>query len=113
MSSPDVPPNPDNPPRKRRRSRRRPAPEGTVTIIDRLLLRPRLMSLDGEETLLPTIDVIVLQLLRKELEGSHRARRALLKYQEFAKRGNKRSLEIRFADSDYTRKSRPSGGEDG
>jgi len=88
-------------------------PEGTVAIIDRLLLRLRTTSLDGEDTLMPTIDLIILQLLKKEMAGDHRARKVLLKYQEFAKRGIKRGLEIRFADRGYTRKSRPSGDRDG
>lgn len=76
-------------------------------------MRPRLMTLDGEETLLPTIKVIVLQLLKESMAGNHRARRVLLKYQEFAKRGTRRGLEIRFADNDYMRKPPPSGGENG
>jgi hypothetical protein len=84
-----------------RRKSRAGLPESTVAIIDRLLLRPRSMSFNGEKSMVPTIDVIVLQLLRQEMSGSHRARKALLKYQEFANRGTRRGLEIRFAKSDH------------
>jgi hypothetical protein len=59
------------------------------------------MSLNGETTQLTTIEVIILQLLQKEMAGSNRARNALLKYEEFASRTTDRGLEIRFADSDY------------
>jgi hypothetical protein len=116
---PDVPPGelplkPRDPPRRRRRSRRRRAPESTIAIIDHLLMRQRSMSLNGEPTQLPTIDVIILQLLQKEMAGSLRARNALLKYEEFANRRSERKLEVRFAEGDYTRSVvSGAGGENG
>jgi len=71
------------------------------------------MSLNGEPTQLPTIDLIILQLLQKEMAGSLRARSALLKYEEFANRRSERKLEVRFAESDYTRSAVPEEGKNG
>jgi hypothetical protein len=93
--------NPDAPAagRKPRRARRR---DSTIEIIEQLLLCPRSISLNGEPTQLPTINVIILQLMQKEMAGSLRAGNALLKYEEFATRRTERKLEIYFAGNDYT-----------
>lgn len=77
------------------------APEDAASILERLLLHPRATNLNGEATQLSTLKVILLQLLQKEMAGSRRARNALLKYREFANRGTKRELEIRFAENGY------------
>lgn len=88
------------------RSGRRKLPENAAVILDRLLLRSREMRLNGEKTQLPTINVVLLQLLQKEMAGDRRARHVLLKYREFAGRGAAQKLELRFADKNYA--SQPS-----
>ena len=117
MSPPD-PPMPSRsakPVRKRRRSRQHGVTETTLTLLDQLLLRPRSMSLNGEKMQMPTIKVILMQLLQKEMAGSRRARNVLLKYREFASRTDAQKFEIHFAESETARATSEigSGGENG
>jgi Family of unknown function (DUF5681) len=77
--------------------------ESTVAIIDRLLLTPVQISLNGETKKASALEAIVFQLLQKAMSGRGRAIRALLKYQEFANRNLERKLELTFVESDYTR----------
>ena len=101
-----TPANPKTPTKagKRARARRRPrasrAPESTLDLLDRLLLIPRPMTLNGEKMKLPTIKVILLQLLQKEMAGNRRARSTLLKYREFAGQTNAQKFELRFIKSE-------------
>jgi hypothetical protein len=88
-------------PDKPHKPRRRKASESTIEILERLLLRPRSMTLNREKTLMPTIQVILMHLLQKDMAGSRRARNVLLKYREFANRGADRKLDVRFADNSY------------
>lgn len=88
----------DSRPRGRKAKR-----ESTLAIIDRLLLAPIRTSLNGKETRITVLEAIIYQLLQKEIAGDTRASRALLKYEELAKRGANQRLEIEFVDSDYTR----------
>lgn len=117
MSPPDpeIPPKPDKAVRKRRRPRPHEVSETTLTLLDQLLLRPRSMSLNGEKMQLPTIKVLLMQLLQKEMAGSRRARNVLLKYREFAGRTDAQTFEIRFAESETARATAEieSGGENG
>jgi hypothetical protein len=104
--SPDdtsTPPTSGKPVRKRRSPSGPGVTATTLTLLDQLLLRPRSMSLNGEKMQLPTIKVILLQLLQKEMAGSRRARSVLLKYREFAGRTDAQKFEIRFADSETAR----------
>ena len=73
------------------------------------------MSLNGEKMQLPTIKVILMQLLQKEMAGSRRARNVLLKYREFSGRADAQKFEIRFAESETARATAEieSGGENG
>ena len=81
---------------------------------DRLVRDTEIISLLGEPTQLPTIDVIILQLTQKEMAGSLRAGNALLRYEEFAIRRSESKLEVRFAESDYTRSIvKKDGGDNG
>jgi hypothetical protein len=73
-----------------------------TAIIDRLLLNPVTITFNGQQRVVTAIEAIVLQLLRKAMEGDARARRLLLKYQRFARQSAKTRLEIKFLDSDYT-----------
>jgi hypothetical protein len=89
----------------KRRGSRRPGKnrEGTVAIIDRLLLRPFAITLNGQPQQVTTVEAIILQLLEKGISGNNRAWQVLLKYQEFARRRTKRDLQLKFVDNDYTR----------
>ena len=78
-------------------------PENMIAVIDRLLFNPVTITFNGKQTVVTAIEAIVLQLLRKAMEGEAGARRVLLKYQGFARQSAKTPLEVRFLDSDYTR----------
>jgi hypothetical protein len=77
--------------------------ESTVAIIDRLLLAPVKIVLNGEPRKVSALEAIVFQLLQKAMSGKGRAYRALLKYQEFASLNLEKRLELTFVDSEYTR----------
>jgi len=77
--------------------------EGTVAIVDRLLLRPFAITMNGQPQQVATVEAIILQLLEKGIAGSNRAWQVLLKYQEFARRRTKKELELKFVDNEYTR----------
>ena len=68
---------------KKGRLRNKQTPKDTIAIIDHLLEQPCAHGLDGERVCLPTLEVIVLQLLQQEMKGSSRARQILLQYQQF------------------------------
>ncbi|MBN8966509.1 MAG: hypothetical protein J0H89_14330 [Rhizobiales bacterium] len=85
------------------RHRKRARTESVLVTIDRLLLRPIQLSLNGETRKQPALAAIVLQLLRKALSGNIRAYRVLIKYQQFASQNKETKLELTFLDSDYTR----------
>ncbi len=76
--------------------------EGTLEIIERLLTRQVSLSVSGEPKQVSAAEAIVLQLVQKTLSSNRRACRALLKYQEFAKRRGDPSSELQFVESDYT-----------
>jgi hypothetical protein len=83
---------------------RRPnAPESTLALIDRLLVAPVPITLNGETKKVPAIEAIVLQLMQKEMAGNPQAARTLLKYREFANQNADKRLEVIFVESDYTR----------
>ena len=92
----------------RRRARRgklhrgQSGPENMIAVIDRLLFNPVTITFNGKQTVVTAIEAIVLQLLRKAMEGEAGARRVLLKYQGFARQSAKNRLEITFLDSGYT-----------
>jgi hypothetical protein len=84
--------------------RRKPKPaESTVAVIDRLLLAPTKIILNGESRKVSALEAIVFQLLQKAMSGNGRAHRALLKYQKFASLNLEKRLELTFVDSEYTR----------
>jgi hypothetical protein len=87
---------------RRRRVRRR-HQQGTVSIIDSLLLRPSSITLNGQAQKVPTIEAILLQLLEKAVSGNGRAWQVLVRYQDFARRRMKKELQLTFLDSEYTR----------
>jgi uncharacterized protein DUF5681 len=77
-------------------------PENMTAVINRLLLNPVTITFNGQQRVVTAVEAIVLQLLRKAMEGEAGARRVLLKYQGFARQSAKTRLEVRFLDSDYT-----------
>jgi hypothetical protein len=87
--------------RQRRRSAKR--REGTVAIVDRFLLRPFAITMNGRPQQVATVEAIILQLLEKGISGNNRAWQVLLKYQEFARRRTRKELELKFVDNEYTR----------
>jgi len=85
-----------------RRRRRQPSSECALAMIDRLLIAPITLKINGESERLPTIKAILLQLTQKELAGDARAARVLLKYSDFAAQHSKRQFEVVYVDSEYT-----------
>jgi hypothetical protein len=77
--------------------------QGTVELIDRLLLQPIKFIEGGETRQVSTLEAILLQLWRKELLGDQRALKVRLQYQELAIRNSKPKLQLTFVDNDYTR----------
>ena len=103
-------------PRKRKPRRRRPAPsESTVAIIDRLLLRPFSLTVNGEAVKLSTAEAIILHLTQKAVSGNSRAWQIISKYQEFANRHSSTRVELKYVDSEYTQSfaKEPPGGDNG
>jgi hypothetical protein len=86
--------------RRRQRSASR---ESALTIMNRLLTSPVSITVSGELKQVFAVEAIVLQLLQKATSGSLRACQALSKYQEFASRHSNKSLELIFAESEYTK----------
>jgi hypothetical protein len=74
-----------------------------VASVERLLLAPVRLAIDGELTQVPALEAIVLQLLQKAMAGNMRAARALKKYKEFARQNMERKLDLTFVESAYTR----------
>jgi len=85
------------------RRRRTKIPEGTVVTIDRLLVAPVPITMDGEAKTVTALEAIMCQLVLKGISGNGRARRTLLKYVEFATLNSKKLLKLAFVESDYTR----------
>ena len=85
-------------PRKRPRQQQ----ESIAEIVDRLLLAPVKLSLNGETKHVPALEAIVSQLQLKEIAGNARASRVLLKYREFANQHSERQLQVIFVDNDYS-----------
>lgn len=95
--------------RRRASRKRKKAEESTLAVVDRLLMQPHSITLNGEVRQVPTIEAIILQLLQKAIAGSGRAWRALLKYQDFADRRIERKLKVQYVDSEYTRAFKKAG----
>jgi Family of unknown function (DUF5681) len=85
---------------KRRREARK--SESVSEMIDRLLLDPVQITLNGEKETVLTLTAIMFQLFQKAFAGNTRAKRVLLKYQEFARNSSDRRLRVTFVENDYT-----------
>lgn len=77
--------------------------EAASVIIERLLLGPVRLKIDGESRRVPTLEAIVLQLLQKTMTGNIRAARILKKYCDFAHQDMEQKLDLTFVESAYTR----------
>jgi hypothetical protein len=87
----------------RRKSRRPKGIQSTVALIDKLLAEPVPVAVSGEGKRVPAIEAILLMLMRAEMAGNARASRVLLRYRAFAAQHGKKTLDVVFEDSDYTR----------
>jgi Family of unknown function (DUF5681) len=71
--------------------------------IDKLLLTPVKITVNGESKRVAVLKVILEQLWNKAIAGDRRARAVFLRWLELAPEVADRTVEITFADSDYTR----------
>jgi hypothetical protein len=92
----------------RRRTRGAPTP---AEIVDKHLLAPINITENGNLRRVTTLEAILLQLWRKELDGNRRALAVRLKYEELDQTIAASTTEITFADTPYNEAS-PSGTDD-
>jgi hypothetical protein len=74
-----------------------------LEMIDKLLLTSVKITRDGESRRVAVLKVILEQLWNKAIAGDRRARAVFLRWLELAPQVTDRTVEITFADSDYTR----------
>jgi Family of unknown function (DUF5681) len=74
----------------------------TLEIVDKLLLAPIEITENGRPRTVTTLEAILLQLWKKELNGSRRALTVRLKYEELDRAIAVSTTEIHFADTPYT-----------
>jgi hypothetical protein len=87
--------NPQRTPRK--------AVETAADMMDRLLVTTVQLTIKDETRKVTTLEAIVLALSQKAFAGNMNAKRALLKYCEFAKTHSERKFQLTFVESEYTR----------
>ena len=71
--------------------------------IDKLLSMPVKVTVNGESKRVAVLKVILEQLWNKAIAGDRRASAVFLRWLELAPQVADRTVEITFADSDYTR----------
>jgi hypothetical protein len=71
--------------------------------IDKLLLTPVRVTVNGDSKRVAALEVILEQLWNKAIAGDRRAGAVFLRWLELAPQVADRTVEITFADSDYTR----------
>jgi hypothetical protein len=71
--------------------------------IDKLLSMPVKVTVNGESKRVAVLKVILEQLWNKAIAGDRRAGAVFLRWLELAPQVADRTVEITFADSDYTR----------
>jgi hypothetical protein len=74
-----------------------------LEMIDKLLLTSVKITRDGESKRVAVLKVILEQLWNKGVAGDRRAMAVFLRWLELAPQVADRTVEITFADSDYTR----------
>jgi Family of unknown function (DUF5681) len=70
--------------------------ESIVETVDRLLLSPVKLTLNGETKRVSALEAIVSQLQLKEMSGNARASRILLKYRAFASQHAEKKFQLIF-----------------
>jgi hypothetical protein len=83
--------------------RKSPRSIGLLEMIDKLLLTPVKVTVNGESKRVAVLKVILEQLWNKAIAGDRRARAVFFRWLELAPQVADRTVEITFADSDYTR----------
>jgi hypothetical protein len=83
------------------RARAKPT-ESQLSVIERLLRAPVVVTRDGQSEKMSTLQAIMFQLLQKALAGDGKAERVSQKFEEFARRNSIAELELVFVDNDYT-----------
>ncbi|MGA2998434.1 DUF5681 domain-containing protein [Bradyrhizobium sp.] len=71
--------------------------------IDKLLLTPVKITVNGDSKRVAALKVILEQLWNKGIEGDRRAMAVFFRWLELAPQVADRTVEITFADSEYTR----------
>ena len=71
--------------------------------IDKLLLTPVRVTVNGESKRVSALEVILEQLSNKAIAGNRRAMAVLFRWLELAPQVANGTVQITFADSDYTR----------
>ena len=80
-----------------------PWPTGLLEMIDKLLLTPVKITRDGQPKWVTTLEAILEQLWSKGIAGDRRAMAVYIRCQELAQQVADGTVQITFADSDYTR----------
>jgi hypothetical protein len=83
-----------NPRKKPKRS------ETILEVIDRLLLSPVTLTLNGETKRITALEAIVCQLQLKEMAGSSRASRILVDYRELATQHAEKHIQLVFVEDE-------------
>jgi hypothetical protein len=76
--------------------------ENVVDLVDRLLLSQVKLTLNGEVKNVTALEAIISQLQLKEMAGSARASKVLLKYRVFATQHAERQFQLIFKGSENT-----------
>jgi hypothetical protein len=83
--------------------RKTPKPvESIVDLIDRLLLQKVTLTLNGEVKTVTALEAIVSRLQLKEMAGSARASRILMKYRGFASQHTEKQFRLIFKENENT-----------
>jgi hypothetical protein len=85
----------------RRPTRLKPV-ESVVDLVDRLLLKEVTLAINGEAKTVTVLEAIISQLQLKEMGGSARASKILLKYRIFAGQHAERQFRLIFKDNGNT-----------
>jgi len=80
-----------------------PRPTGLLEMIDKLLLTSVKITRDGVSKRVTTLEAILEQLWSKGIAGNRRAMAVYIRCQELAQQVADGTVQITFADSDYTR----------
>src|SRR6476659_10178614 len=80
-----------------------PRPTGLLEMIDKLLLTSVKITRDGVSKRVTTLEAILEQLWSKGIAGNRRAMAVYIRCHELAQQVADGTVQITFADSDYTR----------